>query len=110
GRDLRLLLVLDGPFAGPLVDYDLTARSLGFGGTTLEGVSAQGRSARFAGGAVRIPVWLTAARVSGPGKPPPGLTHVDLSGPVTIGRDGGLTVDLAIRSDQAQARLVARGS
>jgi translocation and assembly module TamB len=110
GRDVRLMLRLDGPFARPLVDYDLTARSLGYGKIIVQELAAHGRSARAADGTVQIPVSLTAARFSGLSPSAGPLTNVSLQGPVVIRRNGQVSADLALRSTRLSASLTLRGS
>jgi translocation and assembly module TamB len=110
GRDVRLALSLDGPFARPLVDYDFTAQSLGYGKIVAETVAARGRSARAADGSVQIPVSLTAARLSGFSSSAPPLTAISLTGPVEIRSDGGVAADLQLRSTRLAASLTLRGS
>jgi translocation and assembly module TamB len=110
GRDVRLALALDGAFERPLVNYDFTARSLGYGKITAEAVAAHGRSARTPDGTVHIPVSLTAARLSGFSPRAGPLTAVSLTGPVVIQRDGAVSADLQLRSTRLAANLSLRGS
>lgn len=110
GRDLRLSLRLDGPWASPLVDYDLNAPSLGFGKITAQGVSASGRSQLQGGGTVRIPVHLTASRISGLTRSGGPLTDVRLDGPVTLARNGKVSADLQLRTARMSGRLTLQGS
>lgn len=110
GRDVRLALRLDGPFARPLVDYDFNAQSLGYGKISALDVAAHGRSTLAADGTVQIPVGLTAARLTGLSAKAPPLTAISLAGPVTIRRNGQVAADLTLRSAQAVAALTVRGS
>lgn len=110
GRDVRLSLDADGPFARPLVNYDLTARSLGYGKIAAENVQAHGRSALATDGTVTIPVSLTAARITGLSKSAGPLTDVALNGSVAIGRNGAVRGDLRLRSHDLQAVVSLHGS
>jgi translocation and assembly module TamB len=110
GRDLRLGLLLDGPFARPLIDYDFSARSLGYGKMSAENVAAHGRSTRTADGTVQIPVSLTAGRLTGFSPSAAPLTRISLNGPVVIRRDGRVSAGLRLRSGQLDAGLTLAGS
>src|SRR3546814_18226731 len=43
GRDVQLAMVLNGPFATPVVAYDLRAAALGFNDTVVQGLRARDR-------------------------------------------------------------------
>lgn len=64
GRDVRASVVLDGPFATPFLDYDLSAAQIAFDATGIEGLKATGRAVIDAD-RIRIPVAATARRVTG---------------------------------------------
>ena len=66
GRDVRVAMVLNGPFATPTILYDLDAAALGFGETVVEGLSARGR-ARVAADRITIPITARARRITVPG-------------------------------------------
>ncbi|MGH7009611.1 MAG: hypothetical protein ACREEX_02115, partial [Caulobacteraceae bacterium] len=110
GQDARISLFADGPYARPLIDYDLSASSLGYGAIVAETVQAHGRSVRVSNGTVQIPVSLTAARVAGFSKTAGPLTHVALSGEVTISSGGALRARLQLRSDHLSALVSLQGS
>lgn len=64
GRDVRASIILDGPMATPLVDYDITAKSIAFDATGIENLKASGRAVIDAD-RIRIPINATASRVTG---------------------------------------------
>jgi translocation and assembly module TamB len=100
GRDARLALILDGPFARPVVDYRLTASALGFGTTVVERLQAAGR-ARVNSDRILIPVDARAARVTGLSPSVGGLlTNVSINGQLAIDGDTILSDNLRIRSPQ----------
>lgn len=103
GRNVRLALRLDGPFARPLVDYRLTGDAIGFGTTVVERISATGR-ARVASDRILIPVSARAARVTGLNAAVGGLlTNVAIDGQLAISGDKVLSDNLRIRSDRINA-------
>lgn len=107
GRDVRLALRLDGPFARPLVDYRLNAAAIGFGATVVERLSATGR-ARVASDRILIPVSARAARVTGLNESVGGLlTNVGIDGQLAISGDKILSDNLRIRSDRINATALA---
>jgi translocation and assembly module TamB len=106
GRDVRLAVALDGPFATPQVRYDLTAAALGFGDMLVEQLTAAGR---FTVGAERtvIPVSARAARVVGVDEAVGGvLRGLRLDGDVVMTADQLASDNLRIRSDALDATLV----
>lgn len=64
GRDVRASVTLDGPFATPFVDYDISAAQLAFDATGIEGLKAHGRAVIDAD-RIRIPIDAQATRVTG---------------------------------------------
>lgn len=107
GRDVRLAVALDGPFATPVVDYKLRAAALGFGETVVQGLYAEGR-ARVNADRIMIPVAAKASRVAGLNAAAGGLlTNVTLNGDLAI-NDGTqiLSDNLRIRSDRIDATAV----
>ncbi|HEV2364375.1 MAG TPA: translocation/assembly module TamB domain-containing protein [Caulobacteraceae bacterium] len=110
GRGVRLSLAAEGPFARPLVDYDLSAETLGYGAVVADNVRAHGRSARLANGAARIPIAVSAARLSGLSKAAGPLLNLTLNGTAAIGPKGAVTGGLQLRSDHLQALVNLHGS
>ncbi|KQN25989.1 hypothetical protein ASE86_07380 [Sphingomonas sp. Leaf33] len=104
GRDVRLAVALDGPFATPVVDYKLSAAALGFGETAAQGVYAEGR-ARVDADRIMIPVAAKAARVAGLNAAAGGLlTNVAINGDLAINNGTEILSDnLRIRSDRIDA-------
>lgn len=106
GRDVRLGLLLDGLFARPLVDYRLTATSIGFGATVVRGLRAGGR-ARVDADRILVPVAARAARVTGLNAAAGGLlTNVAIDGDLAMSGDTILSDNLKIRSDRIAATAV----
>src|SRR5207237_8539914 len=64
GQDVRLALILDGPFALPEVLYNLSATRLNMAGTTVEGLQASGH-ARVRAEDIIVPVRASARRITG---------------------------------------------
>ena len=106
GRDVRLALLLDGAFARPFVQYDLSARAIGFGATVVEGLRARGR-ARVDADRILIPFSARAARVSGLNAAAGGLlTNVAIDGSLAMSGDTILSDNLKIRSDKVNATAI----
>lgn len=100
GRDARLTLILDGPFARPVADYRLSAVAIGFGTTVVERLQAAGR-ARVDAKRILIPVDARAARVTGLSPSVGGLlTNVSIKGQLAFDGDTILSDNLRIRSPQ----------
>lgn len=106
GRDVRLALLLDGPFARPLVDYRLSGDAIGFEKTVVERFVARGR-ARVTADRIVVPVSLRAARVTGLNASIGGLlTNVAIDGQLAIAGDKVLSDNLRVRSDRIDATAV----
>ena len=105
GRDLQVALILDGPFATPAVAYDLRARSLTFGRTTVQGLRAVGR-ARVRADDIIVPISARADRILGfdavAGGP---LSNVRLDGELGVTGARIVADDLRLRSDRVDALL-----
>ena len=105
GRDVRLAMILNGPFRTPGVAYELNAASLTFAGTTLENLRAVG-AARVRSDDIIVPVSARASRILGFDLVAGGrLDNVTLNG--QIGVDGTRLVsdNMILRSDRVNARL-----
>ncbi|KAB7646194.1 translocation/assembly module TamB domain-containing protein [Polymorphobacter fuscus] len=100
GRDVRLTARLAGTFRSPLIDYRVTADSLGWGTTVATDLRAAGI---IRGGTVPllIPVAASASRITGLGDAAtPFLTNVRIDGALRWG-NGVLTGDkIRYRSDR----------
>lgn len=106
GRDVRLAMILDGPFARPVVDYRLSADAIGFGTTVVQQLQAGGR-ARVNSDRILIPVSARAARITGLNASVGGLlTDVRIDGQLAIKGDTILSDNLRIRSPQIDATAV----
>ena len=106
GRDVQLALVLNGPFATPVVAYDLRAAALGFDETVVQGLRARGR-ARVDADRITVPVSATIERITGLNEAVGGLlTNVRLDGTLNIAGSRILSDDLRIRSDRINATAV----
>ncbi len=66
GRNVRMVWTLDGPFAGAYYAYRLTSPRLAFDQTGFDGVRVEGRGT-FAPWPMRVPLRLTARRITGLG-------------------------------------------
>ena len=108
GRDVRLAARVAGSFAEPLIDYRLTAASLGFGEIAAADVRVSG-IVRAGSKPLIVPVSLAVARVSGlNAMATPLLTNVRLDGALTW--NGGVlsSNDLRFRSDRLSGNATAR--
>jgi translocation and assembly module TamB len=106
GRDVRVALLLNGDMATPVVAYDLRAAALGFGETTVEGLSARGR-AEVRSDRILVPVAATARRIVGLDPALGGLlTSVSLNGDLAISGSQVVSDNLRIRSDRLQGVAV----
>ena len=107
GQDVRAHLALDGPFARPVVDYDIAAARIGFDATTVEALHAHGRARVDANRTLRLPVHATAAAVTGLPEAVGGLTtHVAVDGDLLVTPKQIASDNLHIRSDRLDATLV----
>ncbi len=105
GRDVRLALLLSGPFATPGVAYRLEAASLSFGGATIEGLRATG-SARVRAEDIVIPVAARASRILGFDAVAGGtLTGVTMNGQIGVAGTRLVSDNLMLRSDRVNARV-----
>lgn len=105
GRNVALKVRLDGAFERASFDYLLTAPFAAFDRTGFENVRASGRG-RLSAAPVRVPVALTARRVTGVGDVAGGiLANLSVDGPLlvtttTITGDG-----LRFRSDKLSGKI-----
>jgi translocation and assembly module TamB len=105
GQDVRLALVLNGPFALPEVLYDLRAARLTMANTTIEGLRASGH-ARVRAEDIIVPVQAHAARIIGLDAVAGGtITNVTLSGEAGIAGTRLVSDNMILRSDRIDARL-----
>lgn len=98
GVDVAANLALDGPMARPRVDYDLAARSLGFGGDALEAPKANGRVQLGTGSRLQLQVHATAARLSTPKLAAELVTGIRLDGQLSGSWTGSAKGRIDLRS------------
>nr|WP_295659030.1 translocation/assembly module TamB domain-containing protein [Polymorphobacter sp.] len=107
GRDVRAALALDGPFATPTIDYTVTAATLGFGANGVENLTAKG-IATVDARQIRLPLHLTASRVTGVDSAVGGLLrNVRVDGDIIVNATQVASDNLRLRSDQIDATVVA---
>jgi translocation and assembly module TamB len=105
GRDVRLAMILNGPFRTPGVAYELTAASLTFATTTLENLRAVG-AAQVRAGDIVVPVSARAGRIRGFDLVAGGtLENVTLNGEIGVAGTRLVSDDMILRSDRVNARL-----
>ncbi|HYI64454.1 MAG TPA: translocation/assembly module TamB domain-containing protein [Allosphingosinicella sp.] len=105
GRDVRVAMILNGPFATPGVAYELRASSLSFGGTTVEGLRAVG-SARVRSEDIIVPVSARATRILGFDAVAGGtIVNVTMNGQIGISGARLVSDNLIVRSSRVNARV-----
>ncbi|MET0307738.1 MAG: translocation/assembly module TamB domain-containing protein [Sphingomonas sp.] len=106
GKSVRASVLLNGPFATPVVDYKIQAAALGFGETVAEQLYAEGK-ARVDADHILVPVRAKAARVSGLNAAVGGLvTNLTLNGDLAISGTQILSDNLRIKSDRIDATAI----
>ncbi|EQB31340.1 translocation/assembly module TamB domain-containing protein [Sphingobium ummariense] len=106
GKDVRASVILDGPMATPFVDYDITATSLAFDATGIEGLKASGRAVIDAD-RIRIPVNATARRVTGLNAAAGGLLqNLRVKGDFAYAAGKLISDNLKIDSDRVDATAI----
>ena len=106
GKDVRASVILDGPMATPFVDYDVTAASLAFDATGIEGLKASGRAVIDAD-RIRIPVNATARRVTGLNAAAGGLLqNLRVKGDFAYAAGKLISDNLKIDSDRVDATAI----
>lgn len=105
GRNVRLRVLLDGPFKTAGFDYLLTADRAAFDQTGFEVVQARGRG-RFSAPPVKVPVRLTARRVTGVGDVAGGiLANLLVDGAVDVTARDVRGQGLGLLSDKLKGKL-----
>ena len=105
GRNIRLNAHFDGPIATAAYRYALTADHVAFDDTGFDIVRADGKGA-LSPSPVRLPVRLTARRVTGIGDVAGGiLANVKIDGLLRITSTSILGDDLALTSDKLSGKL-----
>jgi translocation and assembly module TamB len=106
GRDVRLILLLNGAMRTPTVGYDLRAARLGFGTTIIEGLQARGR-AEVRSDRIVVPMAATAQRILGLSPAVGGLlTNVRLDGDLAVSGAQIVSDNIRIRSDRLAGTAV----
>ncbi len=106
GQDVVAKVALDGDFSAPAATYDISAARLGFDGTAIVGLRAQG-DASTDGDVVLVPVHARAERISGlDAAAGQLLTNIRIDGDLAIQGSRILSDNLAIRSDKIDATAV----
>ncbi|WP_422125404.1 translocation/assembly module TamB domain-containing protein [Sphingobium arseniciresistens] len=106
GRDVRASIVIDGPFAKPFIDYDITAARLAFDATGIEGLRASGRAVIDAD-RIRIPVSAQAKRVTGLNAAAGGLLqNLRVKGDFAYAGGKLISDNLKIDSDKVDATAI----
>lgn len=106
GNSVRLAAAFDGPFLRPVVDYKLQAASLGFGGTVVEQLYAEGR-ARVDADRIMVPVKARAARVTGLDAAAGGaIRDLTMEGDVAFSGGRILSDNLKLKSDRIDATAI----
>ncbi|CAN5190827.1 translocation/assembly module TamB domain-containing protein [soil metagenome] len=106
GRDVRASVTLDGPFATPFMDYDLTAAQIAFDATGIEGLRASGRAVIDAD-RIRIPVNAQARRVTGLNAAAGGLLqNLRVKGDFAYASGKLISDNLKIDSDKVDATAI----
>lgn len=105
GRNIRLRLLLDGPFKTAAFDYLLEADRAAFDQTGFEGVQARGRG-RLSPAPVKLPVDLKARRVTGVGDVAGGiLANLSVKGVLAVTAKDVRGNGLALSSDKLKGKL-----
>ena len=105
-RAMQGHVTLDGPFATPEAQYQMSAAQLAFGAVTVEGLRASG-AARVNSDHLLIPVKATATRIKGLDQAAGGaLANVRLDGDLAVRGARILSDNMRIRSDRIDATAV----
>ena len=106
GKDVRASIILDGPMATPFVDYDISAATLAFDATGIEGLKASGRAVIDAD-RIRIPIQATARRVTGLNAAAGGLLqNLRVKGDFAYASGKLISDNLKIDSDRVNATAI----
>jgi translocation and assembly module TamB len=106
GRDLRAALTLNGALRRPTVDYRVTAATLAFNDTGLQGLDARG-VARFDRTQMIVPIAATARAITGLDVAAGGtITNVRLDGDLAVDWPRIVSDNIRIRSDRIDAKAI----
>lgn len=105
GNNVVLKALLDGPFSQARFEYLLTAPRVAFDQTGFENVRASGKG-QFSKSPVRLPVNLTARRITGIGDVAGGiLANISVDGLLLVTGKAVTGDGLVLRSDKLDGRL-----
>jgi len=105
GRGMNAKLALDGAFAAPAVDYDITAAHIAMNDMGIENFAASG-AARVDADQILIPASASVGRITGVDTVAGGmLENVRLAGDIAIEGTRILSDNMTIRSDRLNADL-----
>ena len=103
GRNVEVQATLDGGFLKPSIAYKLSADSIAFGATGIEGLAAQG-AATYSADKVIVPIHATARRVTGLNAAAGGLvTNLKVDGDIAYAKGQVFSDNLHLRSDKIDA-------
>jgi len=103
GRNVQVQATLDGGFLAPNIAYKLSADSIAFGATGIEGLQASG-AAHTQADKWFVPIHATARRVTGLNAAAGGLvTNIRLDGDVAYAKGQVFSDNLHLRSDKIDA-------
>ena len=105
GRQMRLTALLDGPFGQARFAYRLTAPRVAFDNTGFEEVRAEGRG-QLSDAPVRVPLLLTARRVTGVGEVAGGiLANLRVQGVLQVTARRITGDNLSLTSDKLKSKV-----
>ncbi|MGE3747086.1 MAG: translocation/assembly module TamB domain-containing protein, partial [Sphingomonadaceae bacterium] len=106
GRDMRLHVDFNGPFASAEFDYELTAPFVAFDNTGFEQVKIVGKG-NLSKPPIALPVAMTAAQVTGVGDVAGGiLRNLKVNGVVNVTAKEARGQDINVSSDKLKGKLV----
>ncbi|UDF02848.1 translocation/assembly module TamB domain-containing protein [Asticcacaulis sp. AND118] len=106
GKDVVASLLLDGPFKRPLIDYKLSAASIGFNDVGVHQLRAEGRS-RLDGDHILIPVKASAKHMTGLNAAAESLvSNITINGDLAWSDGLILSDNLKIRSDKINGTAI----
>jgi translocation and assembly module TamB len=101
--DLHADLRVDGAFATPRIDYNIEATRFGLGSFKVAGLHAEGKS-HFDKGELRVPLQAEWASLSGiDARVDPLLTHLKLTGDLSLDHSQLSSDNLRLKTDRLQA-------
>ncbi|WP_439534756.1 translocation/assembly module TamB domain-containing protein, partial [Polymorphobacter sp.] len=106
GNDVRLAATIDGGFGTPTLAYQISATTLTFDTTTIEGLTASGR-ATVDSERILVPISARARRITGLNAAAGGLlTNLAIDGDLAWSNGQLLSDNLRLRSDRIDATAI----